>query len=196
MKVRQRISAVFVSLVSRLISGLMMFVLSMSTVYAIPVTWHLSGVTFDDEGVAAGSFVFDADTGSYSNINVETAGGETGQSNIYLFATSFAINGFPDFVDTSPIVPGVTANLSLALVAEMTNAGGTIDIQGPDGVGITQEGICITGDPLCTTATAFRQIARGSITTQPQVIPIPAAVWLFGSGLLGLVGMARRKKTA
>ena len=26
------------------------------------------------------------------------------------------------------------------------------------------------------------------------VIPVPAAVWLFGSGLLGLVGMARRKK--
>jgi hypothetical protein len=26
------------------------------------------------------------------------------------------------------------------------------------------------------------------------VIPIPAAIWLFGSGLLGLVGMARRKK--
>ena len=25
-------------------------------------------------------------------------------------------------------------------------------------------------------------------------IPVPAAVWLFGSGLLGLVGMARRKK--
>ena len=27
-----------------------------------------------------------------------------------------------------------------------------------------------------------------------DVIPIPAAVWLFGSGLLGRVGMARRKK--
>jgi hypothetical protein len=25
-------------------------------------------------------------------------------------------------------------------------------------------------------------------------IPVPAAVWLFGSGLLGLIGMARRKK--
>lgn len=25
------------------------------------------------------------------------------------------------------------------------------------------------------------------------VVPVPAAVWLFGSGLLGLVGMARRK---
>jgi len=28
------------------------------------------------------------------------------------------------------------------------------------------------------------------------VVPIPPAVWLFGSGLLGLVGMARRKKAA
>jgi hypothetical protein len=28
------------------------------------------------------------------------------------------------------------------------------------------------------------------------VIPVPAAVWLFGSGLLGLVGIARRKKKA
>ena len=29
-----------------------------------------------------------------------------------------------------------------------------------------------------------------------SAIPIPAAVWLFGSGLLGLVSMARRKKTS
>jgi len=28
-----------------------------------------------------------------------------------------------------------------------------------------------------------------------SAVPVPAAVWLFGSGLLGLVGMARRKKT-
>ena len=32
--------------------------------------------------------------------------------------------------------------------------------------------------------------------TEVSAIPVPAAVWLFGSGLLGLVGMARRKKTA
>jgi hypothetical protein len=28
------------------------------------------------------------------------------------------------------------------------------------------------------------------------VVPVPAAVWLFGSGLIGLVGLARRKKAA
>lgn len=27
-----------------------------------------------------------------------------------------------------------------------------------------------------------------------SVIPVPAAVWLFGSGLIGLIGVARRKK--
>ena len=26
-------------------------------------------------------------------------------------------------------------------------------------------------------------------------VPVPAAVWLFGSGLIGLIGIARRKKT-
>ena len=29
-----------------------------------------------------------------------------------------------------------------------------------------------------------------------ETVPIPATVWLFGSGLLGLIGIARRKKTA
>ena len=28
------------------------------------------------------------------------------------------------------------------------------------------------------------------------VVPVPAAVWLFSSGLLGLIGISRRKKTA
>lgn len=33
---------------------------------------------------------------------------------------------------------------------------------------------------------------EGVMTT--SVVPVPAAAWLFGSGLLGLVGVARRKK--
>jgi len=29
-----------------------------------------------------------------------------------------------------------------------------------------------------------------------SAVPVPAAVWFFGSGLLGLIGIARRKKAA
>ena len=35
-------------------------------------------------------------------------------------------------------------------------------------------------------------ISTDIINTSP--VPVPAAVWLFGSGLIGLVGIARRKK--
>ena len=33
----------------------------------------------------------------------------------------------------------------------------------------------------------------GSYLVRTAVVPIPAAIWLFGSGLIGLIGLARRK---
>ncbi len=38
--------------------------------------------------------------------------------------------------------------------------------------------------------------AVNAMVAEVQAVPVPAAVWLFGSGLLGLVGIARRKKVA
>lgn len=42
----------------------------------------------------------------------------------------------------------------------------------------------------------FLDIGSGNsmYVTSVQTVPVPAAVWLFGSGLLGLIGFARRKK--
>ncbi len=39
-------------------------------------------------------------------------------------------------------------------------------------------------------------IAAGNLQQLSSVVPVPAAVWLFGSGLLGLIGIARRRKAA
>ena len=41
------------------------------------------------------------------------------------------------------------------------------------------------------TGTSFWELSG---TATPSAVPVPPAVWLFGSGLLGLVGAARRKK--
>ncbi len=51
------------------------------------------------------------------------------------------------------------------------------------------------GDASGFGGVAYTVYLEGTIAAA-SAIPVPAAVWLFGSGLLGLVGVARRKKTA
>jgi len=55
------------------------------------------------------------------------------------------------------------------------------------GFSLTVNGDALSTDILNTAVAGGRDI--------PQV-PVPAAAWLFGSGLIGMVGVARRKKTA
>jgi len=41
----------------------------------------------------------------------------------------------------------------------------------------------------------WKLTSTGQLTyAAPSAVPVPAAVWLFGSGLLGLVSVARRRK--
>ena len=39
------------------------------------------------------------------------------------------------------------------------------------------------------------QPTYGTATINVSAVPVPAAAWLFGSGLIGMVGIARRRKT-
>ena len=41
---------------------------------------------------------------------------------------------------------------------------------------------------------ADRESVAGIDNYMASAVPVPAAVWLFGSGLIGLIGIARRKK--
>ena len=50
------------------------------------------------------------------------------------------------------------------------------------------------GDPSGFGGVIYELHMTGTI--EAGAVPVPAAVWLFGSGLLGLVGVARRKKSA
>ena len=51
-------------------------------------------------------------------------------------------------------------------------------------------GLRIRGNAARDGHTAFETY---SIVIQANTVPVPAAVWLFGSGLIGLIGVARRK---
>lgn len=62
----------------------------------------------------------------------------------------------------------------------------------------TYNGLLLTGTLANGTAISA-DIFNGVVGSQiilMQAVPLPAAVWLFGSGLLGLVSIARRKHTA
>ena len=77
------------------------------------------------------------------------------------------------------------------LTSNWTNFGAVDLIAGPDvSGGVTVEFTAICGaDEGC-----FSNLAIDNVTV--SAVPVPAAVWLFGSGLVGLIGLARRKKAA
>lgn len=49
---------------------------------------------------------------------------------------------------------------------------------------------------LGTANAGFNGQSFTSFNYEVSAVPVPAAVWLFGTGLIGLVGMARRRKEA
>ena len=56
-------------------------------------------------------------------------------------------------------------------------------------------GVWQNGDLLATDYDGISNstVTYGNATITVSAVPVPAAVWLFGSGLIGLVGIARRK---
>ena len=63
----------------------------------------------------------------------------------------------------------------------------------PDNYALTQDYANLQQETVLDT---FAWPTYGSAHYRVSAVPVPAAVWLFGSGLLVLVSMARRKKAA
>jgi len=59
---------------------------------------------------------------------------------------------------------------------------------GPQG-----SGLYFTSLSYATSGTTDSDFAAYELELVVSAVPVPAAVWLFGSGLLGLVGLAKRK---
>jgi len=81
---------------------------------------------------------------------------------------------------------------------------GTFDVIGSDGASVTLNATSFGTQSFGTTFTGLTSFTlEYDISAQATfdninftAVPVPAAAWLFGSGLLGLIGISRRKKSA
>lgn len=142
-----------------------------------------------------------------------------------LEAVSFSVSGAQS-ISSIDGAPDVTDSISAALGGSHTAVGGFVQVGNADGVTLSAFGAGDTLLGTVTTAfpsnwqfiglTSTTPIARIEfISTSPPVaddfalddfhfgaavppapVPLPAAVWVFGSGLLGTLGLARGKKAA
>ena len=169
--------------------------------------------------LAAGRMFYDWDT--YSNVPVDFVFDYSGLSNAVTFGMSvgdyisgdelYDVGGSLLLASVGSALPasdgalggGVTDPIGFAPVAMtswdlnpawLTNPFNPPLINDPSLIG----GTPMTSGPFSSQNFNLDIGTVGSLhllSTSPSTVPVPATVWLFGSGLIGLIGVARRKKT-
>ena len=172
--------------------ALLVFSVLSATASAKPVVWTLSGLTFSDGGAASGSFSYDADTNTYSSVNITTTAGSVVLTGATL---QYVAPGLPPMsaqVLTAASNAGdLTGTRAFALFFSpaLTNAGGTVTITG-------QEASCL--DATCSAPTApSRLVAAGhasglSNADVPALSPRAMAVTVL---LLAAAALVALRKT-
>ena len=127
-----------------------------------------------------GSFVFSEVT--YNDKNVSSAEGKAAVANLMAmlgytdaaFGGTYNLHGYLADEDSDGLVSTALLRAATPYFDAMSHINFGGDYYDPDNSSIYQ------GSFLVRDA--------------PAVVPLPAAVWLFGSGLIGLVGVARHRK--
>lgn len=174
----------------------------------------------DGDGNTSGTIDIASETGTMqiiakdgyvlNTINI----GETGDYKMSTGGTSVGVNAYSRVFDWFDAVPvfGTEQEMFLSSTSDFTqqgtadpvlwNASGSFDLttamwDGRDHIGLTLQNT-LTAESNATGEFAWiqKKAVGSEIIVSTSPIPVPAALWLFGSGLLGLVGIARRKKVA
>ena len=89
-----------------------------------------------------------------------------------------------------------STNIDIPVLAVLQVTAGN-PMTGPATVAsVDSDGDGAPGTAMATAPFKDQTPAFAGVMVPVAAVPVPAAVWLFGSGLLGLVGVARRKKAS
>jgi hypothetical protein len=183
-------------------------ILCSSMANAGPVRWDFDNIQLWDPGLSlnllAGGFLYDADTAAVSNVSITGLPGSGSLS--FGFDASgdgSAIYFLESAVTTIAELEAYTGDAMLMTFAgPLTNAGGTTapvdgDIP-PDfaGLNLTEYGTCSAFDDCFIFGvydTTYDPLSYDGGTLIGTIVPVPAAVWLFGSAMAWLGWISRRQ---
>lgn len=158
--------------------------------FAVPAqsatSWTVDG-DINNSGLIDYVFgTFDFDLGTYSNVDIEVVVG--GGSTSFTDADISSSSG--DFLLELIQPQGGDLTGSALLVIQFDDPLEDFDSHWiGNGSAGSFFGTC--DNAACTSAGVLGDVTEGEVYS--SVIPVPAAVWLFGTGLIGLIGVARRK---
>jgi len=132
-----------------------------------------------------------SNTGSFSQINSATFGGQ--------FSDGFTVtNTGASDAKISLLGGDATFSGNISAFSVFFAGSGDLAVMGSPSWGVNAFSAILTaGSSVQLLVTgAFDPTAAYDLSLQAMETPIPAAVWLFGSALMGLFGASRRKSTA
>ena len=164
---------------------------------AMSVRWELSGSLFQG-GTAGGSFIYDATSMMFSDINLFTSAGSPSGGLTFTEFVGESFNGL-NFQQASVTDGTSTIALSLAdiTLAMLTDAGGILAINTSPFLRFAEFN-CPAGASGCGTGsgTAVSNWGAGgghTLTGTPISVPEPGTLSLLAIGLAGIAWIRRRK---
>src|SRR5579872_458789 len=163
-----------------------------AAVSAVPIKWYITNLVLSDGGRVTGSFVYDADTLTYSNVKVSSTPGIGVTSATSLTAgEDYAV---PSTVLFSPLLPthfglapgGTIVNnqrlLDVLTETPLTNAGGTVAIKGDTSEYVfTNNGNSVQGPVRHSNAGGLLIAAQTGQTWHVTGLTLPDGASVLGS---------------